>query len=43
MVSSPCRYENSLTSRQIDVHYSLPRADEQTGRCDGDKNQVSLQ
>lgn len=25
---------------QIDVHYSLPRADEQNGRCDRDKNQV---
>ena len=31
----------SLTSTQIDVHYSLPRADEQSGRCDREKNQVS--
>ncbi|EJD54479.1 hypothetical protein AURDEDRAFT_141332 [Auricularia subglabra TFB-10046 SS5] len=31
-----------LAGRPIDVHYSLPRADEQNGRCDRDKNQGTL-
>lgn len=26
--------------KQIDVHYSLPRGDEQNQECDRDKNQV---
>ncbi|KAH7105153.1 hypothetical protein BKA62DRAFT_438382 [Auriculariales sp. MPI-PUGE-AT-0066] len=31
-----------IAGRPIDVHYSLPRADEQSGRCDRDKNQGTL-
>ncbi|KDQ15621.1 hypothetical protein BOTBODRAFT_31511 [Botryobasidium botryosum FD-172 SS1] len=31
-----------IAGRPIDVHYSLPRGDEQTSRCERDKNQGTL-
>lgn len=37
------RRATRLTWPQIDVHYSLPRPDEQNGQCDRDKNQVTNQ
>ncbi|CAD6585092.1 MAG: hypothetical protein TREMPRED_004048 [Tremellales sp. Tagirdzhanova-0007] len=35
-------HNTNIGGRPIDVHYSLPRADEQSGPCDEDKNQGSV-
>ncbi|KAF8713608.1 RNA recognition motif, partial [Rhizoctonia solani] len=34
--------DSEISGRPIDVHYSLPRGDEQAGRCERDKNQGTL-
>ncbi|KAG9120904.1 hypothetical protein FRC07_003368 [Ceratobasidium sp. 392] len=34
--------DSNISGRPIDVHYSLPRGDEQAGRCERDKNQGTL-
>ncbi|KAG8724879.1 hypothetical protein FRC12_024256, partial [Ceratobasidium sp. 428] len=34
--------DSNISGRPIDVHYSLPRGDEQAGHCERDKNQGTL-